>query len=339
MIGIGHQPSHTRSFGFTIVELLIVIVVIGILAAITFVAYNGIQNRAKTSVLQQDISTAVRSIEAAKAGSSNERYPSSATEASLRASGSTTLSYFYDPLTNQYCIEGVSDSLRFIATSANTSSRAGKCNEQGLIGWWLFNNSLNDQGSLGLSTTTSAATFGTGQNGAANSAAVFNGSSSGVSYGSNAALHPESMTIALWVRPSTWSTSEATTSLVSKRSGSSNGFFLHKMNIGGTGTLSFDVGPSSARWTTGYTPPAGQWTHLVLTASSAGRNLYVNGALQGTIPSSSLPNAIIQSTFDLKLGIDSSNAYRYTGSLDDVRLYNRVVGAEEAASLYSQGAQ
>ena len=32
--------------GFTIVELLIVIVVIAILAAITIVAYTGIQNRA-----------------------------------------------------------------------------------------------------------------------------------------------------------------------------------------------------------------------------------------------------------------------------------------------------
>jgi prepilin-type N-terminal cleavage/methylation domain-containing protein len=35
--------------GFTIVELLIVIVVIGILAAITIVAYNGIQNRSNNS--------------------------------------------------------------------------------------------------------------------------------------------------------------------------------------------------------------------------------------------------------------------------------------------------
>lgn len=35
--------------GFTIVELLIVIVVIAILAAITIVAYNGIQNRAKAT--------------------------------------------------------------------------------------------------------------------------------------------------------------------------------------------------------------------------------------------------------------------------------------------------
>ncbi len=38
--------------GFTIVELLIVIVVIGILAAITIVAFNGVQNRAKATRAQ-----------------------------------------------------------------------------------------------------------------------------------------------------------------------------------------------------------------------------------------------------------------------------------------------
>lgn len=43
--------------GFTIVELLIVIVVIGILASITIVAYNGIQVRARDSKRAQDHAT------------------------------------------------------------------------------------------------------------------------------------------------------------------------------------------------------------------------------------------------------------------------------------------
>ena len=43
--------------GFTIVELLIVIVVIAILAAISIVAYNGIQNRGRDSQRQSDFAT------------------------------------------------------------------------------------------------------------------------------------------------------------------------------------------------------------------------------------------------------------------------------------------
>jgi prepilin-type N-terminal cleavage/methylation domain-containing protein len=42
-----NKDMKTKQTGFTIVELLIVIVVIGILAAITIVAYNGIQNKGR----------------------------------------------------------------------------------------------------------------------------------------------------------------------------------------------------------------------------------------------------------------------------------------------------
>lgn len=44
--------------GFTIIELLVVIVVVAILAAITIVAYSGISNRAVASSLQSDLTNA-----------------------------------------------------------------------------------------------------------------------------------------------------------------------------------------------------------------------------------------------------------------------------------------
>ena len=55
------KTQHQRQ-GFTIVELLIVIVVIAILAAITIVAYNGIQSRAQDSRRAQDFSSIKKSL-------------------------------------------------------------------------------------------------------------------------------------------------------------------------------------------------------------------------------------------------------------------------------------
>jgi general secretion pathway protein G len=52
---ISDQASDRR--GFTIVEILVVIVVVGILAAITIVAYNGIQDRAKYAREQSDMTS------------------------------------------------------------------------------------------------------------------------------------------------------------------------------------------------------------------------------------------------------------------------------------------
>ena len=44
-----------RKTGFTIVELLVVIVVIGIISAIVFVAYSGVSQKAITASLESDL--------------------------------------------------------------------------------------------------------------------------------------------------------------------------------------------------------------------------------------------------------------------------------------------
>ena len=67
------MKTSRKQTGFTIVELLIVIVVIAILAAITIVAYNGIQSRARLSSAQSTASTVAKKAEAWNA--LNNSYP------------------------------------------------------------------------------------------------------------------------------------------------------------------------------------------------------------------------------------------------------------------------
>lgn len=60
--------ARKRNFGFTIVELLIVIVVIAILVAISIVSYIGIQNSANEAALKSDLRNASTQLEVERSG-------------------------------------------------------------------------------------------------------------------------------------------------------------------------------------------------------------------------------------------------------------------------------
>lgn len=72
--------NTNKQHGFTIVELLIVIVVIGILAAIVIVAYNGVTSRASDNAVKSDLVNLAKEMEVYKATSSEARYPMNNTE-------------------------------------------------------------------------------------------------------------------------------------------------------------------------------------------------------------------------------------------------------------------
>ena len=55
--------TQTKNRGFTLVELLIVIVIIAILTVVSLVAYNGLQNRAKTTAAASAAETVAKKAE------------------------------------------------------------------------------------------------------------------------------------------------------------------------------------------------------------------------------------------------------------------------------------
>ena len=106
--------SKTRPRGFTIVELLIVIVVIAILAAITIVAYNGIQVRARDAQRATDAASILKALDAYKA--INNVYPtatstagSGAWEESTETAG-TFMEYLQSTFSTKIPVDPINDS-------------------------------------------------------------------------------------------------------------------------------------------------------------------------------------------------------------------------------------
>lgn len=100
--------------GFTIVELLIVIVIIGILAAIVIVAYTGIQNRAYNSAVQSDLEQMVKRIELEAVTAGSYQPATAATGIKINKSAfdlaENNLYYCRNTTTNQYAIAARSKS-------------------------------------------------------------------------------------------------------------------------------------------------------------------------------------------------------------------------------------
>jgi prepilin-type N-terminal cleavage/methylation domain-containing protein len=82
--------------GFTIVELLIVIVVIGILAAITIVAYNGVTTRANGTSAKTAAANVIKKVEVYNAEGDTTSYPA---QASVLTGAAPSASYYLNGVT------------------------------------------------------------------------------------------------------------------------------------------------------------------------------------------------------------------------------------------------
>ena len=125
---------HARtSRGFTIVELLIVVVIIAILAAITIVAYNGIQRRARASAASSSLAQAQKKLELYKVDNSTYPITANLSAAGITDSNDTTYQYTSDGTT--YCLTATNVTVSYYLNSTTTPTpTAGGCPGHGVGG-------------------------------------------------------------------------------------------------------------------------------------------------------------------------------------------------------------
>jgi len=196
--------------GFTIVELLIVIVVIGILAAITIVAYSGIQQRAVAASLTSDLDNASKQLKLFQVD--NSAFPTtincaivdSATNKCLKSSNGTTYQYIATTTPQLFCLSATNGNYSY-NINPDASPLAGPCPLLRLDA----GNSTSYPGSgltwtdLSGNANNGSLQNGVGYNSANGGSLSFNGTNNYVDAGTNPVFDITGpMTVSAWVKTS-----------------------------------------------------------------------------------------------------------------------------------------
>lgn len=120
--------TSTSQKGFTIIELLIVIVVIGILSAVVLVSYNGIQNRAKAGAAESAARQGFTKIQQ-YFYFNDESFPTDLASAGLSDNNDTTFQYSVNNgvLPKTFCLTATVGEFSYYVSEEEGTPIAGAC--------------------------------------------------------------------------------------------------------------------------------------------------------------------------------------------------------------------
>lgn len=327
---------------FTIVELLIVVVVIAILAAITIVAYNGIQSRAKLAAVQSTASQVSKRL-SQYAIQNNDTYPALLSDAGIQNTTGTT--YAYQQLSGglSYCYTVTTQSLTYFALGATMMPREGSCGvSDGLTNAWQLDGTTEDAAGRIISTGTSLA-YTANQKGTANYAADLNGTASTISAASTASIALTEGSVSVWIRPDVVTGAGnkfiflAGNTAQNGTSAAASGVMMYidgttgKLRAGwADGNTDFDVAESDTALT------VGTWYHAVLTwYTTSNVRLYMNSVAQ-TVTDTYTNNNKTNWANTMNIGSSYSGNY-YDGVIDNMYIYNQSLSQAEVNTVYTAG--
>lgn len=208
--------------------------------------------------------------------------------------------------------------------------------EQGLAGYWKLDDgsgtSATDASTNGnTGTLTNGPTWTTGQIGGAVS---FNGANNVlIGTATTYKFTTEDFTVSAWAKTSVGYVSQGSSvnAIIGRGFTTTNGSY--GLFINNANKPTFNIEGNSV--VGNMTIHDGQWHHLVGVRTGSVSQLWVDGVLAGTGAATNLTS----STANLGIGADDSGGIRFfTGTIDEVRIYNRALSAEEIAKLYKSTA-
>jgi len=219
--------------------------------------------------------------------------------------------------------------------SVNISSSKLNQNSSGLVGWWTLDGKdtnwatgvVSDKSGSGYNGQTVAMATSSAVAGKIGQALKFGGNANYVTPSTPVGVYDTTngFTVSMWVKPE-----KAT---VGCPFGTINGNIrlymlinssLWQIGLGNTGNIA-----------TGLAVDVNKWQHVVLVLNGSNATFYKN-AVADSAPDSYTPFSITLAPLIGRLGANSASDF--TGSVDDVRVYNRALSATEVAQLYNTGA-
>ena len=215
----------------------------------------------------------------------------------------------------------------------------------GLVGYWTFDGK-------DIYTTTAIDRSGSGNNGTLTNGPVpalgkigqalsFDGSNDYVDVGTMSGIDVSTVTYSAWIYP------------INTTGGhvmfTGNGATIHTRlsKKGNPPRVEFDYVWSTSickSATTNGTVPVNTWTHVVVTydrslacSASYGPSIYLNGVLKSSADTRTGSGGALTGTNRVTMGSSLVPDEYFPGRIDDVRIYNRILTADEVYQLYNMG--